>query len=273
MPDILLYVPCFNGARYLPRVLDGLKRLEHPVPTRTILIDDGSTDGSAEMARAAGIEVVAQPRNMGLAEARNRGLREADGAFVASLDADVVPSESWLTILHAQLVANPALGGAGGKLIETVTTGAANAYRSRHAAQNWGDAAITNPPHLFGANTLFRTALLRDVDGYDTRYRTNYEDVDLCARLRRRGAQLAYNPLARCFHLREDDEDSLARQQAGWFQLRPQDASWPRRAVRTVKLARRLTEYAVKDVVDGEFASALLAPRLYARHLRGLAKL
>lgn len=270
MPEILLYIPCFNGAPTLPRVLEALTAMRRPAPTRIIVIDDGSTDATAEIARSAGVEVVTQPQNLGLARARNRGLDEADGAFVASIDADVVVTPDWLEVLYVQLIANPQLGGVGGKLIESITHGVANAWRTRHAAQNWGDAPRSNPPHLFGANTIFRTQLLRDAGGYNPRYRTNYEDVDLCHRLRARGVQLAYNPAARCFHLRSDDVESLVRQQAGWFQLRPQDASWPRRLVRTVRLAPRLGKDALGDLAAGELNVAALAPRLYVRHLRNL---
>jgi O-antigen biosynthesis protein len=214
MPDILLRTPCFNGARYLPRALPALHRLNRATSTRIVLIDDGSTDDSAVMARDAGIEVRAQPENLGLAAARNRGSAAVDGAFVASLDADVAPSETWLDVLHAHLTSDPTLGGVGGELIESVTTGSVNAYRARHGAQRWGAAPMRNPPHLYGANTLFRTTVLREVGGYDERYRTNFEDVDLCHRLRARGVQLAYDPAATCFHLREDDFESLVRQQA-----------------------------------------------------------
>src|SRR5215831_3166696 len=96
-------IPVFNGTPYLPDLIDGLLAQRH-VPDEVIFVDDGSTDGSAELIRRrgaglAGLRVIAQ-KNQGQAVARNAGLRQATGRYIAFLDADDVPgADLYATLL------------------------------------------------------------------------------------------------------------------------------------------------------------------------------
>lgn len=90
-PFVSVIIPVYNAVDYLPHCLDSL--LQQPFAAfELILIDDGSTDGSAVVAdRYAGIDsrvrVIHQP-NRGVSDARNRGLDAATGQYVAFVDAD-----------------------------------------------------------------------------------------------------------------------------------------------------------------------------------------
>ncbi len=87
-PEVSFVVPVHNGANYLAECLQSI--LAQTVPALEVLVvDDGSTDASAEMAMSFGAPVMClrQP-NRGQAAARNRGVREARGELVAFLDAD-----------------------------------------------------------------------------------------------------------------------------------------------------------------------------------------
>ncbi len=87
MPLVSCILPVFNGERFLARALDSIfaqdgARLE------VIVVDDGSTDRSAEIAAGfAGVRLIRQP-NGGVARARNEGVAHAEGGFIAFLDAD-----------------------------------------------------------------------------------------------------------------------------------------------------------------------------------------
>ena len=81
-------IPVFNGERYLEETLRSVFAQSHR-PVEVIVVDDGSTDRSAAIARGVEMPVVClQQENAGHAAARNRGLAAATGAFVAFVDAD-----------------------------------------------------------------------------------------------------------------------------------------------------------------------------------------
>jgi GT2 family glycosyltransferase len=87
-PAISVVIPCYNGARFLRETLASVTRQTYPAD-EVIVVDDGSTDGSAAIAEAFGppVCVVRQP-NQGESAARNRGIALARGEWVALLDAD-----------------------------------------------------------------------------------------------------------------------------------------------------------------------------------------
>jgi glycosyltransferase involved in cell wall biosynthesis len=88
LPLISCIVPVYNGERYLAEALDSILGQSH-CSLQVIVVDDGSTDGTARVAASYGerLEYRWQP-NAGVATARNLGLSLARGEFVAFLDAD-----------------------------------------------------------------------------------------------------------------------------------------------------------------------------------------
>lgn len=92
---VSVIVPCFNAGAYLDAALDSILGQTIP-PVKVIVIDDGSTDDSAERAERRGPSVlcVRQP-NCGIAVARNRGIDHAASDLIAFLDADDIwPADS-----------------------------------------------------------------------------------------------------------------------------------------------------------------------------------
>ena len=83
-------IPVFNGERYLGEALESVLAQSYQ-PLEVIVVDDGSTDETAEVARRYGerVRYVWQP-NAGETAARNLGLTAAHGEFIAFLDADDV---------------------------------------------------------------------------------------------------------------------------------------------------------------------------------------
>ena len=80
-------IPVFNGARYLRETLDSVFAQTHG-DLEVIVVDDGSTDASADIARSYANVICLQQANAGHASARNRGLAAATGAFISFNDAD-----------------------------------------------------------------------------------------------------------------------------------------------------------------------------------------
>ncbi|MBI4484654.1 MAG: glycosyltransferase family 2 protein [Acidobacteria bacterium] len=108
-PRVSVVIPNYNCARFLPETLESVFAQTCP-DVEIIVVDDGSTDGSAALLEryADRVRVIHQ-ENRGVSAARNRGIRESRGAFVAFLDADDLWQPEKLE-KQLRLFANPAVG-------------------------------------------------------------------------------------------------------------------------------------------------------------------
>lgn len=216
MPDISVYIPAYNVARFLPRSIESLLA-QTLSPAEILVIDDGSRDNSAELAaRYPEVRLIRHERNRGLAAARNTAFRAARCELVGSLDADCIAAPDWLANLALHM-SDHEIAGVGGSLSEGIQVSIADRWRRAHMPQEWGPASIRNPKFLFGCNNLFRKSMVLEAGGYDESMRTNGEDCDLSGRLRARGWQLIYDPAARATHLRSDSVRSILDTYWRWW--------------------------------------------------------
>src|SRR5262249_9275605 len=103
-PRVSVVVCTHNGAKTLPWCLEGVRRLSYP-DYELIVVVDGSTDESAEIARRH-LAMVVELDHRGLSSARNAGIAEASGELIAFLDDDAHPDPDWLHYVAAALRAN-----------------------------------------------------------------------------------------------------------------------------------------------------------------------
>jgi cellulose synthase/poly-beta-1,6-N-acetylglucosamine synthase-like glycosyltransferase len=216
-PNVSLYIPCYNAERYLARTLEAALRQTHPFD-EILVIDDGSRDHTREIASGYPVRIVSHDGNRGLAAARNTGVRTARNELVASLDADCVADADWLEKLLPHLE-NPKVGGAGGRVEETVLTSLADRWRQAHLPENWGNALLVNPPLLFGANGLHRKSRIAEVGVYDeiTWVAGCGEDQEMSSKLRKAGYDLIYDPAARVKHIKQDTVRSVLDTRWRWW--------------------------------------------------------
>lgn len=108
----------FNGARYLPDLLTSLGRQSYS-RYEVLLVDNGSTDDSVDIARqcAPEVRIVQAPDNLGFSEGNNLGIREARGAYVALINNDTVVEPDWLEHLVDEACSSPAIGAVGSKIL------------------------------------------------------------------------------------------------------------------------------------------------------------
>ena len=85
-PLVSVIVPCYNGAAFLEEALRSALAQSYG-EVEVVVVDDGSTDSSAEIARRFPVRYIRQ-ENRGLSEARNTGIRESKGSYLVFLDAD-----------------------------------------------------------------------------------------------------------------------------------------------------------------------------------------
>lgn len=103
MAEILsVIIPAHQAEKYITQAVDSVRRQAWTGETEIIIIDDGSTDGTAQAAQALGVKLLQKTRG-GAASARNAGLRVATGDFILLLDADDVLTDGALNAMYTAL--------------------------------------------------------------------------------------------------------------------------------------------------------------------------
>jgi N-acetylglucosaminyl-diphospho-decaprenol L-rhamnosyltransferase len=192
---------------------------------RILVVDNASSDGSAEVADAAGADVVLRnARNRGFAAAVNQGLARCDAEFVLLLNPDATLAEADLGLLVAALrdeqdavMAGPLLVSADGRMdlgarrFSTATNRLLwhlpLPRRARWATPEYVDAAALRAApapvpvdYLWGAALLVRRAFLTELGGLDERFFLYSEDEDLGRRAQARGRRCLLVPGAVARH-------------------------------------------------------------------------
>lgn len=208
MEKISLYIPVYNGSKYIAKTLEAVFLQTCP-PDEVIVIDDGSTDATLEQVRRFPVKVVLLKKRCGLAAARNAGFKAAKYELVAALDADCVPNRKWLEyLIHAFRENNVA--GVGGRLTEPNHKRSADAWRAVYLKQHYGKCE-KEVPFIAGCNSLFRKKAVFDVGLYDESFITNHEDTDLSERIIAAGLKLKYIPSAQVIHIKRDSIMSVLK--------------------------------------------------------------
>jgi hypothetical protein len=174
-----------------------------------IVVDNGSTDDSAELAERAGAKVLRLGQNMGFAAAVNRGIEAADADWVAILNNDVTFEPDWLEKL---LAADEGAWFATGKILQaadhTLVDAAFDELSRGACASRCGsgkpDGPAWNQPRRirFAPMTaaIFRRQLFRDLGGLDESFGSYMEDVDFGLRCALAGREGLYVPSAVAYH-------------------------------------------------------------------------
>jgi glycosyltransferase involved in cell wall biosynthesis len=94
---VSVIIPVLNAAGLLKRVLQSLSKQTYPAELiETIVVDNGSTDESVEVAKSFGVKVYSQPNKKSPYAARNLGFEYATGSIIALTDANKIPDHKWI---------------------------------------------------------------------------------------------------------------------------------------------------------------------------------
>lgn len=107
-PLVSVILPVFNEARYLAYCLESLEKQTYD-PFEIIVVDDGSTDGSREIAKKFHCQVFGKPHN-GAGAARNFGAKRANGAILVFPDADMRYDQRYIENLIKPILSRKAIG-------------------------------------------------------------------------------------------------------------------------------------------------------------------
>ncbi|MGH7244437.1 MAG: glycosyltransferase family 2 protein [Phycisphaerales bacterium] len=155
MNTVSVITPVCNGERYLAQALESIRAQTLP-PFEVIVVNDGSTDGSAEVARTfEGVRCLNIP-HAGIGAARNHGVRAATGTFLAFLDADDLWLPRALEFLLATLLADPRLDAVFGGVEHFVSEDCPDEVRRKYFVQHQADGGRLCGAMLIRAESFHR---------------------------------------------------------------------------------------------------------------------
>jgi N-acetylglucosaminyl-diphospho-decaprenol L-rhamnosyltransferase len=226
MPRLSIIIVSYNSRRDLDACLASLARNRPSVDHEIVVVDNASTDGTAEAIRARwpGVRVLDAGGNLGFAAANNIGIRHTFGELVLLLNPDTIVPPGAIDALVAVLDRHPEAAAAGPRLMDA--EGRAELSFGRMIsplAELRQKLLVAGHQHrlpgishyveratrrqrdvhwVSGACLLVRRRDAEAVGLFDERYFIYTEDVDFCAALRAHGRRVLFTPDAEITHLR-----------------------------------------------------------------------
>lgn len=198
--SVSIIVPTYNGSDRIAACLEALCRQAAGRAVELLVVDDGSTDCTAQVVeRFPGVRLIRQA-NSGPAAARNRGALEARGSLLLFTDDDCVPMDGWLDAMLAPFE-------------DTEVVGVKGVYRTRQRSMvarfvqvEYEDryrimSAVRDIDFIDTYSAGFVRARFLEIEGFDTSFRLACaEDADLSYRMSARGWKLRFHPAAVVYH-------------------------------------------------------------------------
>lgn len=182
-PLVSVIIPCYNGEAFLEEAVESALAQTYD-RVEIIVVDDGSTDGSSEIARSLPVRYIRQP-NRGLTASRNLGIRESRGSYIVFLDADDRLKPEAIETGIRVLSQRPECAMAVGDHLFIAADGShlANSQKDCVAALHYEALLKSNFIEMI-SSVVFRRSVLDDVGGFDTGLRVA-EDYELYLRIAR----------------------------------------------------------------------------------------
>jgi len=215
-PLVYVIVINWNGIEHLPRCLGSLARLDYP-NLRTVMVDNGSADRSAEYVRARfpAVTVLENRRNVGFAAGNNQGMAHAlerGAEYIALLNNDMEVDPGWLSALVETAEGDRSVGACAPKLLyfdrRDIIQGIGVCLNRIGLAWDclngrYDLPGLSVPAEVIaacGGAFFVRAAALRAAGLFDPAFFIYLEDVDLSLRIRAHGYRIVTVPAARAYH-------------------------------------------------------------------------
>jgi GT2 family glycosyltransferase len=229
--DVAVVIPNYNGAGWLPGVLASVAAQTTPA-AEVLVVDDGSTDGSLALLaeRFPDVRVLALGANGGFARAANTGIAGVSAEAVALVNTDVVLAPDWLERAVAALAGAPRAAAVATKLVDlddpALLYDAGDVLRRDGACEQRGrfehdTGRYDVPGEVFSAcagAALYRRAAVLGAGGFEQRFGTYLEDVDLGLRLRLAGWRCRWEPRAVARHAGGGSSAALRHGPGAWVE-------------------------------------------------------
>ena len=205
LPTVDVVIAARNEARFLGQCLESLAAQSYPAElVRIILVDDGSTDATAEIARSHGVTVV-PGKKKGPGAARNTGMAQGNAELVVFIDAHCQADPDWLRLL-AERFSSEGIGGCQAAIEHRASSKKIQRYIETSGAftpERIVEATISGKKHLFpwilSGCSMYRRRAVEQAGGFNENL-PSCEDVDLSWRVLLLGYELTHEPRAACIH-------------------------------------------------------------------------
>jgi len=223
MTSIAVAIVNFNTRDYLDACLQTIRR---EAPPQTVVVDNGSTDGSIEMVRArhSWVELDLAPANRGYGAAANRAIARCKAPYVLLLNSDTGLEYGALASLTAYMDAHPKAALIGPRVVNPDATLQPSCFpfptpltaflsetdlgyllrfipvlRHRYL-RTWPHDRTRDVPWVRGAALAIRRDAFEELRGFDERFHMYFEEVDLCYRCRTAGWEVHFAPVTTVVH-------------------------------------------------------------------------
>jgi glycosyltransferase involved in cell wall biosynthesis len=204
-----IIIPAYNAEKTLSKTLDAC--LAQSLPCEIVVVDDGSTDGTARAAMQFPVKYLRQ-ENKGPAAARNRGWRAATGEIILFTDSDCVPEKDWALKLTSLLEKSGA--GAAGGTYSLMNPESLTASCIHYEIQYRHSSLPETVRYLGSFSLAMPKSVLEQLGGFDESFPTACgEDTDLTYRVAALGRQLKFTREVRTGHYFPSGTGRFLRQQ------------------------------------------------------------
>ena len=211
--EISIVIPVYNQFRFTQACLASLQEHQGRERFEVIVLDDGSTDATAEaVPRIPGIVYLRNEANSGFIASCNRGAETGRGKYLVFLNNDTLVRAGWLSALLNTFAKEPKAGIVGSKLLypDGRLQEAGGIIWQDGSGWNFGKFDDPQKPeynylrevdYCSAAALMIPKALFESVGGFDSRYApAYYEDSDLAFKIRRAGYNVLYQPTSEVIH-------------------------------------------------------------------------
>ncbi len=223
--DLSIVIVSYNARADLERCLASLHDPPPSLRHEIVVVDNASTDGSADAARQwPSVRVIAEPSNRGFAAANNVGIRATTGVNILLLNSDTIVPAGAIDTLVSVLRDHPDVSVVGPRLVDREKRAELSFGPMLSPVNEWRQKRLVHgndrrdpvvsrdvermtreecfPDWVSGACLLVKRTDAEGVGLLDERYFLYTEDVDFCAAIRARGGRVLFTPSVEVMHLR-----------------------------------------------------------------------
>ena len=212
-PAVSIVVPTRGRAAYLEITLDSLRRQHTGTPYELLVVDDGATDATPQVAERYGARVVGRGGSRGLNASRNIGVREARADLIAFVDDDVLVPPGWVDALVEGAARHPEAEAFGGPIRPRFEGRAPRACGREEPPITTLDLGPEDveAEMVWGANFAVRRPAVERIGEFDESLdRGHGDEEDWLLRLRAAGGRIVYLAAAGLDHRRSAADSGLA---------------------------------------------------------------